>query len=263
MVNHVRTFLMNRGRNGRGIDQPGEEFVYDKFIPRVLTPGLVMAHKVLFGGQPDRLFLMFRMRQLMQLIHASPLADDVLVKDSRITYLPFDDTMFSDVFKRTVTIQGSSNPTLLHIYGQHVPDMQKGVIEQIWDIFVTGEGVIRIVNRSTGQIVDHGTAVNDELRAPLHGTGLHVHIQAGFLPPLVNLRIVSRVRPDGELAAVLHVLQATLGQSGLSDIFKLPLVDPYITWYSIYNDPVQPFAMRMAALFLAMAERTESLPQVS
>lgn len=261
MVNHVRTLLMNRGREGHGLDQPGEEFVYDKFKPRVLTPGLLTAHRILFGGQPDRLFVMFRMRQLMQLIHSSPLANDVLVKDPRITYLPFDDEMFSELFTRTITIRGNGNPLDLHIYGNHVVDMQRGVAEQVWDVFVNGDDPV-IANRSTGE-TRYSVLEAGILRAPLHGTDLHLHVRSVFLKSTDNTRIVSRARPDGDLATLMQALQDTLGQSGLSDIFKSPLVEPYTTWYSIYNDAAQPFAMRMAALLLAMAERTESLPQAS
>lgn len=95
MINHVRTFIMNTGSNGHGVDEPGEEFIDPMFIPRHLPPGMRAVRHALFGNDGDRLRLNYQMRRIMQIMHASPAAQDLLVKDSRITYLPFKPDLLS------------------------------------------------------------------------------------------------------------------------------------------------------------------------
>ena len=95
MINHVRTFIINTGRNGHGLDEPGEEFIDTDFVPRHLPPGMASIHRVLFGGVSDRLFMNYRIRQIMQIMHATPLEQDIYIPDNRVTYLPFKDDLFS------------------------------------------------------------------------------------------------------------------------------------------------------------------------
>jgi hypothetical protein len=88
---------MNVGHDGHGIDELGEEFIDPLFVPRHLPPGMQSMHRILFGSVRDRLFMNYRMRQIMQIMHASPLEQDLLVQDSRITYLPFKPDLFNVV----------------------------------------------------------------------------------------------------------------------------------------------------------------------
>ena len=88
MINHVRTLLLNRGPDGYSpAHDPGEEVV-PPYHPRQLQGTLATAHQFLFGLQPDRLFLNFRLAQIMGWLHASDLAEQVFVLDNRITYPP-------------------------------------------------------------------------------------------------------------------------------------------------------------------------------
>ena len=98
MINHVRTLLLNRGRDGTPRTSPGEEYVPPTFAPRALTTPLRTAFTTLYGGDPDRLMLNYRLRQLTALLHSTELEEYVLAKDPRVTYLPLDGAFFDGVF---------------------------------------------------------------------------------------------------------------------------------------------------------------------
>lgn len=95
MINHARTLLMNvagaPGFNG----ELGEEIVPPDFIPAALPGSINTLRRTLFGADPDRVMLNYRARQLMQVLHSTPLVEYVTSLDSRITY-DFSDDPFSN-----------------------------------------------------------------------------------------------------------------------------------------------------------------------
>lgn len=81
MINHVRTLLQNT--------PPGwesDEYVPEDFVPMETPEAVQKVKRVLWGRTPAH---QFRIRQLMQLLHATELEEHVLAKDPRVTYLPF------------------------------------------------------------------------------------------------------------------------------------------------------------------------------
>lgn len=85
MINHARTLLLNIGSNTYNADLPGEEFI-PAFEPLILPDYLTRAHKILFGATPDKVFLNFRARELLSLVHQTELAEFLYALDPRITY---------------------------------------------------------------------------------------------------------------------------------------------------------------------------------
>lgn len=90
MINHARTLLLN---DKALPDELGEEFV-PEFAPLYLPRSLDRVHKILFGKQPIRQELNYKLRCIMQLLHATELAEFVLQLDPRVTYLPFDEVFW-------------------------------------------------------------------------------------------------------------------------------------------------------------------------
>jgi hypothetical protein len=95
--NYIRTLLLNQTR-GANAGTPGEEYVAADFIPSALTQPLHKVRTLLLGGTEDRHTLNYRLYQLMQMLHASELAEFVTYHDARITYLPFSHSeLFEDL----------------------------------------------------------------------------------------------------------------------------------------------------------------------
>lgn len=85
MINHARTLLLNvepRTYNG---DMLGEEFIPEFSAVRLPTY-LERAHKIIFGTDPDKVFLNFRAYELLSLMHRTELAAFVYALDPRVTY---------------------------------------------------------------------------------------------------------------------------------------------------------------------------------
>jgi hypothetical protein len=85
MINHVRTLLANAPAN----TADGWEYVPADFTPRQLSSTISRIRRFVFGLQPTPTALNYRLRQVMQLLHATELETYVLAKDPRVTYLPF------------------------------------------------------------------------------------------------------------------------------------------------------------------------------
>jgi hypothetical protein len=258
LINHVRTLLLNRRREGHRLTEAGEEYIPAEYVPKTLTAALRLIHSSLFGGNPDRLFLNYRMRQIMQLIHATPLAGDLLVDDPRITYLPFKDDFFDGVF-RTHVVQIAGTARQFDIIGEHVSNMGTGLSRQVWDVIVEADDEVTVVKRR-GVVTTAVTSVVDDSPVELIGSGLRLFLHGA--EEGTQLRIESFARPAFDVATVLSGTAAVLGQHGIDDIFPPIATGPVAVWKRIWND--HPDAMmKFAAMLLATAYRTAQMPQES
>lgn len=88
MPNFVRTLLLNQARTFFDTAVPGEEYVAPYFIPVTLPIALNKIRNILFGTSPSRTAVNYRLFQLLQMLHATELAEFMTYHDSRITYLP-------------------------------------------------------------------------------------------------------------------------------------------------------------------------------
>lgn len=256
MINHIRTLLFNRTQEGYPLTFPGEEYIAPTFVPRKLTSSLRTAHTTLFGKSPDRLYMNYRMRQIMQIMHSSPLADDLLLQDSRITYLPFRDELFNDAF--TVGIeQLFGEPKIVHVAGTHEADNGSGRLQQIWDIETVNTGVVTITqrrqpNETTTETFDGQTPVilpGSTFKAYLYNT-----------VPGDLFRVTSNALPTQNISDVLVNLEAAFGERGVQEVFPALPEEPVKTWKKIWFETDNAM-MRYTALLLAMATKISQLPQ--
>lgn len=113
MVNHAWTLLL--GLPGQGYATgAGEEYTPPTYQPPTLPTYLQTLRNVLFGPTPDRRGLLYRTRQYMAIIHASPLAEFVTALDPRISYMPFDLTQLAMPAGLTVMpLHGNAFPLIL------------------------------------------------------------------------------------------------------------------------------------------------------
>ncbi len=138
MINHVRNLLMNVSSSSQS-DLPGEEYVPVDFRPRLLTPTAAAARRILFGSSPDRLYLNYRLREYMTLLHTTELAEFVTDLDPRVTYWPLrDTTIFADTFKNQVTLISGSAIATIVVLGEETPNHVLGQLRKEFRITVEG-----------------------------------------------------------------------------------------------------------------------------
>lgn len=256
MINHVRTLLLNCGRDGHSVQEPGEEYIEEGFIPRKLTPPLRLIRSTLFGGKPDRLFMNYRMRQIMQLLHATELAGDVLVDDPRITYLPFKQDFFNDVFRATIT--RVAGPTWrFDVIGEHTSNMSTGLARQVWELAINEGGEV-VITKRLGTPETYQYYVVTDVPVPLNGSDLQIYLHNA--PAGTRLRIESVARPAFDVVTVLTGTVNVIEQYGFDEIFPTMVTPPVATWKRIWLEHPDA-AMRFAAMLLAIAYRTAQLPQ--
>lgn len=242
MINHIRTLLLNiNGEPGFRSDVPGEEFVPPSYRARELHPSLRLPMQILFGTDPDRMFRNYRLRQIMTLLHESPLAEYLYTHDPRVTYWPPADAGFYDQAFGVTVVQTGGLPATLHVIGEPAADDAVGRCEQIWEISASEFAY---------------TAVDGLSEVIPLGRGLAVQFEAN--DPSASWRVTARGRPTTDFGQVLTNLGHAMGQGGLSWVFRPPQLEPYATFMNVWND--HPLTLyRYAALFLAIAFRLDAL----
>ncbi len=86
IVNHVRTLLLNL--HATAVPTAGEQYVSASYLPVVLPTALQAARDALFGVNASRAAINLNLGRLLAFVHTSPLSDDVLASDSRLSYNP-------------------------------------------------------------------------------------------------------------------------------------------------------------------------------
>lgn len=94
MINHLRTVLLNGDLSeAMGDGYPGEEIIGDEARRLLLgvdtSSGIATVWRTLFGSDPDRAHVNWRLYELLHLVHNCPLVQFVKALDSRITYVPY------------------------------------------------------------------------------------------------------------------------------------------------------------------------------
>lgn len=127
MINHARTLLLNQPGKNYTPGFLGEEYTPANYVPVSVPSYVVFPRKILFGTDPDKVFLNFRARELMGLIHATELAEFVYSFDPRVTYWPEDRNEFFSA-PTALAINKTAGYTRAKIYtqGQPTADNNRG-----------------------------------------------------------------------------------------------------------------------------------------
>lgn len=126
MINHARTLLLNIAPNTYNMDTLGEEYI-PKFDVLPIPHYLKLPHKILFGTDPDKVFLNFRAFELLSLAHRTELAEFVYALDPRITYRTDGN---ADFFRSPASVEieriSGVKRTNIHLSGLAKADNVKG-----------------------------------------------------------------------------------------------------------------------------------------
>jgi hypothetical protein len=157
MINHARTLLLNTNSDNYAPGTLGEEYI-PTYQPVELPAYLKTAHRILFGTDPDRVFLNYRANELMRMLHQTEFAEFIYALDPRVTYWPQNQTEFFTPQRQVITQKISGNyETKLHIIGRPLPDNVTGRAYREYTVTVRGaigSETVTIVSATTNERVE-------------------------------------------------------------------------------------------------------------
>jgi len=254
MINRVRTLLMNRGRDGYAM-LAGEEYIPPDFVQRYQPVWLKRIYTSLFGASPDRLFINYRMRQLMEIIHASQLHEFVSETGDDLTYLPFRDDFNAAMFKRTVELPTDTTVSV-HVYGEHAADEAAGRTTYNWSVQVVTPTIVRVTSHTPEvQSVEYPLTFTNGLSNAIPLVLNKVTTKFTTAPPGFVYTVQDVVRPARDITAVLHA--TFLDAEGMDEtrVFDPTADENQRMYFDIWRKHPQA-VMKYAAALISIANYT-------
>jgi hypothetical protein len=157
MINHARTLLLNVGSGTYAPGVLGEEYI-PTYTPIKLPPFLQLPHKILFGTNPDRVFLNYRAAELLRLLHQTELAEFLYALDPRVTYWPKATTEFFRPAEQVIAQKIFGLYTLkLNVIGKPTADNKIGRCFGDYTVKVSGavgDELVTITEASTPEKIE-------------------------------------------------------------------------------------------------------------
>lgn len=251
MFNHYRTLLANLTPGGAEI---AEERVPAEFTP-VRVPDCVRSfRRIVFGTEPDRAMVNYRTRQLMAVVHASPLHEWVTKLDARIAYNPKPPLMAGFT---PVVVQVAGPETRLTVLGAGDPPDDTGVMRLAFGVDVLTTSTVKVSRHVTPlgsaiyEYALNGGGVSEPI--PLTGSGFSFRLATD--DPGAEWAVSCYLRPardPGELV----VRMESVGDAHLTELFGLEGTEPWVTLRRIWNT-TRETPLRLAAVTTAAVYRTE------
>lgn len=258
MINHARTLLLNvTAPTGEWTTYLGDEVIDPTFHAINYPTYIDTVRTYLFGSQPDRYMLNYRLMQYLNLLHASPLATYLRRLDSRITYeLNRNTYVDPHLFRPQVSrLAGAEGDRLTVIGAPQAPD-QTGRMYHSFTVDILNTGSIQ-VSRSTGrfQNVVFDLAVNDGVSDQflLHGAGYKFYVNTTNVGALWRVDAYNRPQWDlGQIAANL----ATIGEPTLVQLFGTENAEPWNTFRRLWYEH-RELPLKLGGLLMALIYRSE------
>ena len=266
MINHARTLLGNQTAILLGLNFPGEEYIPESFYPVTLPSPLARIRALLFGAQPDRIMVNYRLRQYMTLLHATELSQYVTVFGARLTYLNRDwwdlfDERFFGVFVSSYPDNSLSGAPQLFILGDPEQDETSDRLEREWLVEVVDATTVRIVHRTPPyqEYIENYT-LTDNL-SDIHALP-HSSLKFRFESNLYNKwRVVARWRPTQDLGSIAASLRQ-LPDQDMAFLFGRGQpkgeLQPFRTFRRLWESHYS-LAYSLGGLLLALIYRADEL----
>lgn len=253
MLNHYRTLLVNLPPDG---EEVAEEKIPAGFVPVRLPPAVQAVRRVLFGAAPDRAMLNYRARQLLRVVHATPLAEWVTRLDPRVAYtLDGGGLVGAAAFTPAVTQYSGPAAALPVVGGPAAPDAT-GVMRLRYTVDVRSLTTVTVTRHTDPTADDTSTfALAAGLSAPLElrGAGYAVRLTTDDPGCAWGVEVLLRPRRDpGELCADLE----SVGGDRLVALFGLEAGEPWATLRRVWR-ATRETPLRLAAAVTAAVYRTE------
>lgn len=199
MINHARTLLCNVSGAQYQPQYLGEEYIPPQYAAQPLPSYLQAARRLIFGTQPERVFLNHRVRELMQIIHETEFADYVYDLDPRVTYWPEQNPVFFNLRKyvRATQIAGVYGAKIF-FSGDLQADHDRGIAFREYTVRATQLDDTQIIIEyddprfaTTQKIVDVSTGIS----SPVSISGTRVNVRIGG-SPLSNRELLLETGPS-------------------------------------------------------------------
>lgn len=237
MINHTRTLLINRlyTADAGSIYRPSE------YTVRTSAKAIEPIRQILFGFDPDNLFVEYRAYQYMKLLHSSPLARFILDADTRLTYDYADGKQFEGVFGVTVDTMLDN----VHVSGIDSADTKTGVSTKTWTVGVEPSDVARVRSHRPYREVLQPYAAS----FVLPGSTLRL-----YLPNTQGvIGITAKALPAGSLATTLKSAVSLVKGEAAAMMFRAAPAAVTTCW----NDDTS-LPDKAAAMLLGLALATEA-----
>lgn len=268
MINHARTLLLNREYPSLVCEW--SEYVDPTFVPRPWPSYMQDVWRVLFGSDPDRLYLNWRAHQLMTLLHSTEFAPYVTAADPRLSYTvpltALTDTEFPLSIASFTADPASAFPAAnvqagTRLLGVPTVDDAAGRMENSFVVTYSGVGPdagILSVTNPQGTEITHTTIAAIPHTAVLETSGLSlVFMDELMLDYQWSLTVKGVGTPQRTLADVYTDLRR-LPSASVSRLFHGIPAEPWATFSKLWDDP-RSFATSMSGLLLALIYRAEEL----
>ena len=256
MFNHVRTLLVNRdGADGTTV--LGDELTPATFKAGKLDGGQQAVRRILFGTDPDQYMLNYRVRQLLSLIHASPLVEFVTALDPRITYRFDTADLFADSYFAPTVFPLSGQAQDLRVIGSAAaPDISGQMRHSVRLEMLDGD-TINVTQsyplRSTTNDLGFDNGLSQKLKLGVSGYEFRVAETAGsgdsWLVEVLN-------RPQYDLAQLVANLKG-VGEPALLSLFGTARTEPLQTFKNLWFDN-RELPLQLGGLVMALAYSTEA-----
>jgi hypothetical protein len=295
VVNHGRTLLLNQAANAVTPGSfPGEAYIAPTFRPKTWPGHLNRVRRILFGDDPDRPMLNYRIGQYLHVLHASELESSLLALDSRITYRPGESLWTPTMFQPQVSVSDLIRTTYgIGYCGLAVTDYAGLTVEEYAglvdgdcgdanigeaDFFWLGspdapdptgrmyhEFTVKVLSASTVQVIRHSNPRQEveypyELTnglsspAPLFGSGYFFKTRGDVG---ARWRVTVLNRPQRDLSAIVAELHKLPGETRRY-LFGRGKTEPWATWRELFEQhPETPY--QLGGLLLSVLYRAEEL----
>lgn len=256
MYNHLRTLLLNQDGNAVLPDYTiGEAAVPADFRAVNLPAYLDEIRSRLFGSNPDRSMLNYRLAQYTKLLHATELASYVDALDPRVTY----SESILDLFGASAfTPMVSENGYPLVVQGNPAMPDATGRMYHYYIAERADEDTLyvqQVLPTSKNRILELTFTDGLSAAVPLGESGYRLLVPSS--PVATTWRIAFHNRPQWDLGQILAALRVA-GEPTLLQLFGASPVEPYLTFRNLFQEHKE-LAYRLGGLLLAVAYRTDEV----
>ena len=256
MINHARTLLLNvSGSNRPTLGTYAEEYI-PSFSPVNVPTYLTMLNTTLFGVEPDYVFMNYRARELMAVLHSTEFRPYVTDLDDRITYDLQDNTFFDIDFGSTIDVITANNNLSPSIIGTYTADSVRGRMYDTWNVTL-GNGSVSAVNNITNKTTADAWSITGNISPAysLGGSNLSIIFSQTGAPLTASgaWKVTSLTKPSS--IAGLETRLKLLGLEHFISLFSG--TEPYKTFKALWETHPQ-FHYRLTGILLAMIYKTEA-----
>lgn len=266
MVNHLRTLLLNVSGD-RDYNVIGEEYVPRDFRAVRLSAAQQFVRERLFGAQPTRFTLNYRLRQLLTLLHSTDLAPFATDLDPRLTYDGRNLELYLPPHQILVSQTAAFEAEIQYQFA-NVETLDNTDVDATFELAFAVSGETGIPVYQYTQLAPFNTpkvttspATFNNLAEPFEFPGLKVQMQ--FLNPTLPgyggsavYLITLRGRPRLDLGQLTRELQEQLPDAHVLELFGTGTVEPYRTFRTVWQEH-SDWMYRLSALLLATAYRID------